>query len=233
MSDPQQPGNQQPGNWNAPPGPSQPPDSPQSPAYQPPTGTPDPAAYQNPAYQDPSAYQNPASSSPYQDPTAFQYPAGPPAGPAYPYPPGPDPSAAYQAPGAPDPAYQYPDPTAYQTPPGYPAPTGYPAQAYPPGYGYPATPPQNGMAVASLVVSIVGVLGLCGYGLGGYLGIVGAILGHVAKRQIRERGESGAGMATAGIIIGWITTAIAVIATVLIIIFAVYVANNPDEFASY
>ncbi|WP_326562421.1 DUF4190 domain-containing protein [Micromonospora sp. NBC_01796] len=216
MSDPQQPG-----NWNAPSGPSQPPDSPQSPAYQPPASTPDP-----------SAYQNPASPSPYQDPTAFQYPAGPPAGPAYPYPPGPDPTAAYQASGTPDPAYQYADPAAYQTPPGYPAATGYPAQAYPPGYGFPAAPPQNGMAVASLVVSIVGVLGLCGYGLGGYLGIVGAILGHVAKRQIRERGESGGGMATAGIIIGWITTAIAVIATALIIIFAVYVTQNPDEFTS-
>ncbi|WP_329104700.1 DUF4190 domain-containing protein [Micromonospora sp. NBC_01699] len=231
MSDPQQPG-----NWNAPAGPSQPPDSPQSPAYQPPLGAPDPTAYQNPTYQDPTAYQNPTSAPAYQDPTAFQYPAGPPAGPAYPYPPGPDPASAYQYPaGSPDPAaqYQYADPAAYQTPPGYPAPAGYPAPGYQPGYGYPVAAPQNGMAVAALVVSIVSVLGLCGYGLGGYLGIVGAILGHVAKRQIRERGESGGGMATAGVIIGWITTAIAVIATIVIIIGIVYVSQNPDEFATY
>ncbi|MFK3985437.1 DUF4190 domain-containing protein [Micromonospora sp. NPDC050397] len=222
MSDPQQPG-----NWNAPPGSA--PESPQSPAYQPPPGAPDPTAYQNPTgAPDPTAYQNPAG---YQvptgapdptayapDPTAYQNPTG------YPqYPAGsPDPAAYQQYPaGAPDPAaYQQ-----YQQ-------AGYPAPAYPPGYGYPATPPQNGMAVASLVVSIVGVLGLCGYGLGGYLGIVGAILGHVAKRQIRERGESGGGMATAGIIIGWIAAGIAVLATIAIIIFFVYVAQNPDVFDS-
>lgn len=194
MSDPQQPG-----NWNAPPGPA--PESPQSPAYQPPTGAPDPSAYQNP--------------------TGYQVPTGAPDPAAYQYPPGTADPAAYQyPPGSPDPAaYQYQQ-------------SGYAAPGYPPGYGYPTTPPQNGMAVASLVVSIVGVLGLCGYGLGGYLGIVGAILGHVAKRQIRERGESGGGMATAGIIIGWIAAGIAVLATVAIIIFFVYVAQNPDVFDS-
>lgn len=210
MSDPQQPG-----NWSAPPGPSQQPDSPQSPAYQYPASTPDPAAYQNPTYPDPTAYQNPT----YPDPTAYQNPANPPAPATY------QDSTAYQYPAG------TPDQAAYQYPAGYPAPAGYPTPAYPPGYGYPAAPPQSGLAVASLVVSIVAVLGLCGYGLGGYLGIVGAILGHVAKRQIRERGESGGGMATAGIIIGWITTGIAVLATAAIIIFFVYIAQNPTAYA--
>lgn len=127
--------------------------------------------------------------------------------------------------------------------PGYPAqpmppapaaqPAGYPAAGYP-GYGYPpvmASPPTNGMAIASMVVSIVGILGLCGYGVGGYIGIVGAILGHVAKRQIRERGESGDGMALAGIILGWIATAIAVIATIAIVGFIIWAANaDPSTF---
>ena len=117
-----------------------------------------------------------------------------------------------------EPAYK--DPYASS---GYPPP-GYPAAA--PGYGYPAPRPNNGMAIASMVVSIVGVLGLCGYGLGGYIGIVGAILGHVSRKQIRERGEQGDGMAMAGIILGWIATGIAVLATIAIVIFIVWVANQ-------
>ena len=145
-----------------------------------------------------------------------------------------DPSWSQQQPpvGYPDPAhppYGYPNPTH----PSGGQPTGYPDPTYPP-YGYPVMPaaqPTNGMAVASMVVSLVGVLGLCGYGLGGYLGIVGAILGHVSRKQIRQRGESGDGMALAGIITGWIATAIAVLATAAIVIFIVWMANqDPSTF---
>jgi hypothetical protein len=88
--------------------------------------------------------------------------------------------------------------------------SGYPVAAYPVG----PTQNTNGMAIASLVVSIVGMVGLCAYGLGGYLGIVGAILGQVARRQIRERGENGDGLALAGVIIGWIAGGIAILATI-------------------
>lgn len=57
---------------------------------------------------------------------------------------------------------------------------------------YPAAPKTNGMAIASLVTSIV----CCGP--------IGLILGIVAKNQIKaSRGtQGGDGMATAGIIIG-------------------------------
>lgn len=128
--------------------------------------------------------------------------------------------------GYPDPTYPVPEqPVGTQ---GYPA--GYPA------YGYPVvavSPPTNGMAIASMVVSIVGIVGLCGYGLGGYIGIVGAILGHVSRRQIRARGESGDGMALAGIITGWIATAVAVLATIAIVLFVVWAANQePSTFDS-
>ncbi|AVT36613.1 DUF4190 domain-containing protein [Plantactinospora sp. BB1] len=159
----------------------------------------------------------------------------------------------YQDPGGYQPMYQ--DPTAqaaapaqpYQ--PGYPADPGYPPQAYPagtdpisgqpvmaPGYppaGYPVVTPgpsTNGLSIAAMVVAIVGALGLCGYGLGGYLGAVGAIMGHVASKQIRERGEGGAGFAKAGIIVGWISTAIAVLATIAIVIFFVWLANQPSSY---
>ena len=131
-----------------------------------------------------------------------------------------------------EPVYKdgYPAPTSGYPAPGYP-PAGYPTPA--PGYGYPVAPSNNGMAIASMVVSIVGVLGLCGYGLGGYIGIVGAILGHVSRKQIRERGEQGDGMALAGIILGWIATGIAVLATIAIVIFFVWIANqDPSTFDS-
>jgi hypothetical protein len=64
------------------------------------------------------------------------------------------------------------------------------------------------MAIASMTTSIVGLPLLMCYGLGLPVSIVGAILGHIAKRQIRERGEPGDGMALAGIIMGWIGAAL-------------------------
>jgi hypothetical protein len=119
------------------------------------------------------------------------------------------------------------------------SPAGYPASpaAYP-AYGYggpvaPAGPGTNGMAIASLVVSLVALAGLICYGVGGFIGVVGAILGHVAKRQIRERGESGGGMATAGVVMGWIATGLAVLILGAIIAFVVYAANHANDTSPY
>ena len=87
--------------------------------------------------------------------------------------------------------------------PGYPA-TGPGAQ--PPGYGYggyPATPPTNGLAIVSLVLSLLGLVF-------GVTAIGGVICGHIARRQIRERGEQGDGLALAGLIIGYILIALGV-----------------------
>ncbi|MFG3340237.1 DUF4190 domain-containing protein [Glycomyces sp. NPDC048151] len=97
-----------------------------------------------------------------------------------------------------------PDPYSEQQPPAQqPAPpppyAPYPPQ-YPP-YGYPYVPPRptNGMAIAAMVVGIVGVCSP--------LGILALIFGNIAKRQIRETGEQGDGMATAGVVLGWIGVA--------------------------
>jgi hypothetical protein len=54
----------------------------------------------------------------------------------------------------------------------------------------------NGMAIASMVLGIVWI-----YWIGSILALV---FGYIAKGQIRERNESGAGMATAGIVLGWV-----------------------------
>lgn len=86
----------------------------------------------------------------------------------------------------------------WQTPPqgGYPQPYG---QQYGQPYGgYPYAPPQrtNGMAIASMVLGILWL-----YWIGSVLALV---FGYIAKRQIQERGEAGGGMATAGIVLGWV-----------------------------
>jgi hypothetical protein len=104
---------------------------------------------------------------------------------------------------------------------GYSGPAQYGSPYAPPEHAYPAAPyqygnspygppqrPTEGLAVASLVVSCVSVLGLCAYGLGALVGLTGAILGHVARRRIRANGAQGDGMALAGIIVGWTTTAL-------------------------
>jgi len=124
-------------------------------------------------------------------------------------------------PGVPGQPGDWPDPYAPSassepatTPAAAPGPPAYPHAAYgpppaaPPGYGYapygyayPAQPPTNGLAIASLVCSLAGLAV-------GLSAPVGAILGHVARRQIRERGEQGDGMALAGIIVGWILTGV-------------------------
>jgi hypothetical protein len=80
-----------------------------------------------------------------------------------------------------------------QPPPGaFPGPYGQPP------YGYPYAPPRrtNGLAIASMVLGILWL-----YWIGSILALV---FGYIARNQIRERGESGGGMATAGIVLGWI-----------------------------
>ncbi|GGL92311.1 MULTISPECIES: DUF4190 domain-containing protein [Micromonospora] len=95
-----------------------------------------------------------------------------------------------------------------------PYPTPYPAG---PGYGYPPAPRTNGMALAAMILSLVGVM-TC------ITAPVGAILGHVSLSQIRQTGEGGESMAKAAIIVGWILTGLVilgVIAYIAIIAFAV------------
>ncbi|WP_197381962.1 DUF4190 domain-containing protein [Mycolicibacterium mengxianglii] len=120
-----------------------------------------------------------------QTPLAYEHP------PTSPYLPG------QPGPGASGPPPQY-GPASGQ---GYGQP--YPGEAYPTpdpyGYGYPQ-PRQstNTMAIASLVISILGIVPFCG----GILSIVGIVLGAVALSQIKETRQKGYGVAVAGIVVG-------------------------------
>ena len=59
--------------------------------------------------------------------------------------------------------------------------------------------PANGLAIASLV------LGLMCLPSGGMLAVPAVVCGHLARAQIRRTGEEGDGMATAGLVIGWLS----------------------------
>lgn len=93
-----------------------------------------------------------------------------------------------------------PDPYGLN-PPGSVPPPPPPEGGYAAG-GYP--PKTNGLAIASLVCSLAGLLV-------GISAPVGAVLGHIARKQIRERGEGGDGFALAGIIVGWVLTGLMIL----------------------
>lgn len=76
----------------------------------------------------------------------------------------------------------------------------------------------NSLAMMSMVFGIVG------------FGLVAVILGHVAKGQIRHTREAGDGMATAGLILGYLGASVAVI---VIIIYIVIIARLGSYGAYY
>lgn len=139
--------------------------------------------------------------SPYGEYPNYQQPTGPqqpyPSQPYEPYAPPPQPAQTY------DPNAQQPPQQPY---PGYAAPYGAPQYPnYLPGSG-----PTSGMAIASLVCSLLGI------------GLVGVILGHIALSQINASNgyTQGKGLAIAGLVIGYLQIAAVVLVILLIVIAA-------------
>ncbi|GAA1385634.1 DUF4190 domain-containing protein [Catellatospora chokoriensis] len=120
--------------------------------------------------------------------------------------------------------------------PGQPLGQPNPYGAYPPpGYApYPYVYLQrrtNGMAIGAMVTALAGAVMLCFYGVPALiLGPLGAILGHVARRKIRESGEEGDGMALTGIIVGWIATALGLLIIAAIVALIVFSAESPGYY---
>lgn len=135
---------------------------------------------------------------------------GPPPGPGY----GPT-----VGPGYPPPAGSGHGPPP--APPGYLPPVD-PLYGYPPAgppYGYLPVQRTNGLAVASLVCSLVW--------LGGLGSILGIVFGIVARSQIRkaEGNVQGNGLALAGIIIG----VVGLVAMILFVVLVAVVVNHCDQ----
>ncbi|MBV9098909.1 MAG: DUF4190 domain-containing protein, partial [Frankiaceae bacterium] len=112
------------------------------------------------------------------------------------------------------PPYGYPPPYGQPPPYGAPPPYGYPPYGQGGWGGYPAPPPTNGLAVASMVLGIVWI-----YWIGSILAL---IFGYVARSQIRHRGQNGDGMAIAGIVLGWVG-----IVTLVFVVIVALGTNSP------
>ncbi|MBA0054081.1 DUF1707 and DUF4190 domain-containing protein [Streptomyces sp. AJS327] len=105
---------------------------------------------------------------------------------------------------------QGPLPLPTPTPQQFAQPQAYVAQPVPRTF---LPPPQtNGSAIGALVCGVLTPM----YGL---TAIPAIILGHKAKAEIRRTGERGEGLATAGLVLGWVT--LGFVAVVLVIVAAV------------
>jgi hypothetical protein len=77
----------------------------------------------------------------------------------------------------------------------------------------PPVPPlarTNGLAIASLAC------GLAQFVVGPLATIPAIVFGHVARHQIKRTGEQGAGLALAGLILGWATVILAILLVLII-----------------
>ena len=142
------------------------------------------------------------------DPPAEGAPAQPPP-PASAPPPA---AAGWAPPGAG--SHWYP-PSQYPPPP-YGAPQWYPPAGAPAGGG-PRTEP---FAIVSLVASLAGWI-VCWF-----VGPIAAIVfGHIARARIKRSGDGGAGLAKAGLIIGYIEVALG-IAGIVVLVIVIALASN-------
>ncbi|MCV7222596.1 DUF4190 domain-containing protein [Mycolicibacterium elephantis] len=117
-------------------------------------------------------------------------------------------------------------------PPGgeYGQPYGYPPEyygygygygsGYGSGYGYPPPARTNALAVASLVCAFV-------------LAPLGIVFGHLALSQIKKTGEEGRGLAVAGLVIGYVITAMTVLAVVISVLLFMFFASAPQDVELY
>jgi hypothetical protein len=60
--------------------------------------------------------------------------------------------------------------------------------------------------------------------------IVGAITGHISLGQIKKTGEQGRGLALAGVIIGWVGLALAIIGTIVFMAWLGWFMANYQQF---
>ncbi|MEU4383892.1 DUF4190 domain-containing protein [Promicromonospora sp. NPDC023805] len=121
-----------------------------------------------------------------------------PAGPA-----DPDRTESFEQPAASAPYEQPAAPAAY----------GQPAAPAAPQHGYAPSPPKNDLAVWSLISGILSYV-MCPI----LLGVAAVITGTMGRRAADEGLADNRGMATAGLILGWVNIALSVLGIVLFFI---------------
>lgn len=95
----------------------------------------------------------------------------------------------------------------------------YPAYGQAPAAGYYA-PPTNTLAIIALILGFVFAPG-------------GIVCGHIALSQIRRTGEGGRGLALAGLILGYVFTAIFVLYIIGVIIFVAWMSTMGGMYSTY
>ncbi|MEU1844146.1 DUF4190 domain-containing protein [Micromonospora sediminicola] len=83
----------------------------------------------------------------------------------------------------------------------------------------------SGMATASLVLGILGVLG--GWCLFGLPCLLAVVLGHLALRETRDGARSGHGMAVAGLVLGYVFVGPMILFTLMVFFGGVLTAATP------
>ena len=96
-----------------------------------------------------------------------------------------------------------------------------------PGVGMP--PVQNGMALTSMILGICGLVFTFSCFMGFIFAIPGVILGHLARKQIRESAhmQTGDGMALGGLIMGYLSIGFFVIGIIGIVGLGVFGQSSP------
>ncbi|MDM8084288.1 DUF4190 domain-containing protein [Cellulomonas cellasea] len=128
---------------------------------------------------------------------------------------------------------QQPGGGQYPPAPQYPSAPQYPGEAQQPGTPYPAAPqyggagqypgggygqpaygyPKNNLGVWSFVLGLVGIVLSCGF----FTGIPAVIVGSKAKKAVASGEANNSGLATAGIILGWVAIALSVLGIIFFI----------------
>ncbi len=123
--------------------------------------------------------------------------------------PAPVPPVPPAPPAPPPPAY------TYAPPPGFPPPPAYPVKAK-----------TNGLALASMILGIVGItVGLCLIFFP-VMPILAVVFGHLGLSQTRSTGAPGRGYAIAGLVTGYIGIALAIL-WLIAIIFGTFTSPIP------
>lgn len=79
----------------------------------------------------------------------------------------------------------------------------------------------NGKAMGSLILGVIGVTGVPFMA-----SVVAIILGHMARHEIAETGQEGKGLATTGIVLGWIGVVLVVTAVAFFSVLFATVSSN-------